>query len=104
MNKPKTKKCPKCNGKGEIYLPSTYPPTSRENRLATCRHCGGTGRLMNPLKPGDRARKIGGSYQADGTIVAVFTTLAGNERVVFEFCEPKGLLHIFNLTQVEKLP
>ena len=58
---------------------------------------------MTKLKIGDRARKIGGSYQADGTIVAVFTTLSGKERVVFEFDEPKGMLHIFGTEQIEIL-
>lgn len=45
--KPKTIKCPKCKGKGEVYLPSTYPPrpmsdVGKEN----CDHCGGTGKLI----------------------------------------------------------
>jgi len=47
------------------------------------------------------ARKIGGSYQADGYIVSRFTTTAGAERVVFEFNEPKGMLHIFTPEQIE---
>lgn len=45
--------------------------------------------MKNDLKPGTRVRKIGGSYQADGTVVAVFKTLSGEERVVFEFDEPR---------------
>ncbi len=48
-----------------------------------------------------RARKVGGSYQANGTIVATFKTLAGEARVVFEFDEPKGMLHIFGEAQIE---
>lgn len=56
------------------------------------------------LKSGDRARKFGGSYQADGTIVAVFKTRAGKDRVVFEFDEPEGMLHIFTTEQVIQLP
>jgi len=48
------------------------------------------------------ARKIGGSYQADGYIVSRFTTTAGAERVVFEFNEPKGMLHIFTPEQIEE--
>jgi len=55
------------------------------------------------LKPTE-ARKIGGSYQADGYIVSRFTTTAGAERVVFEFNEPKGMLHIFSAYQVEVKP
>ena len=42
-----------------------------------------------------RAKKIG-SYEASGTIVSEFKTLAGETRYVFEFDEPAGLLHIFN--------
>lgn len=47
------------------------------------------------------ARKIGGSYEADGHVVARFKTLAGAERLVFEFAEPAGLLHIFRPDQVQ---
>lgn len=47
-----------------------------------------------------RAWKIGGSYQASGYIVAIFTTTAGLTRYVFEFDTPKGMLHIFNTEQV----
>jgi len=50
------------------------------------------------------ARKIGGSYQADGAVVARFQTRAGLERVVFEFNEPKGMLHIFTPEQIEMKP
>ena len=52
----------------------------------------------------NRARKVGGSYQAVGTIVSRFHTNSGLERVVFEFDEPKGLLHIFSPDQLEPLP
>ena len=55
------------------------------------------------LKPTE-ARKIGGSYQADGYIISRFTTTAGAERVVFEFIEPKGMLHIFTPEQIEVKP
>lgn len=47
-----------------------------------------------------RARKIGGSYQAAGTVVSEFRTLAGEQRFVFEFDEPKGMLHIFGPQQI----
>ena len=47
-----------------------------------------------------RARKVGGSYQADGTVIAEFTTLDGLPRVVFEFDEPRGMLHIFSPDQI----
>lgn len=48
-----------------------------------------------------RAKKIGGSYQAEGTIVSTFATLAGETRHVFEFDQPTGMLHIFGPGQVE---
>lgn len=50
-----------------------------------------------------KARKIGGSYEAEGHVVAEFKTLAGNLRVVFEFDNPPGLLHIFNFDQIVSL-
>lgn len=46
------------------------------------------------------ARKVGGSYEADGWVVARFTTRAGAERVVFEFEAIPGMLHIFASEQV----
>lgn len=48
-----------------------------------------------------RAKKVGGSYQAEGTIVSTFATLAGETRHVFEFDQPAGMLHIFGPGQVE---
>lgn len=49
-----------------------------------------------------RARKVGGSYQHTGTVVAEFTTVEGAPRVVFEFDPPvNGMLHIFNYSQIE---
>lgn len=49
---------------------------------------------------GQRAEKVGGSYQATGTIVGDFTTNAGKRRVVFEFDAPTGMLHIFDPAQL----
>lgn len=54
------------------------------------------------LKAGDAAYKVGGSYQASGTIVSAFKTKAGELRYVFEFDNPAGMLHIFGPTQVIK--
>lgn len=51
-----------------------------------------------------RATKIGGSYQADGTVVSEFVTTAGLRRCVFEFDTPKGMLHIFSMEQITPLP
>lgn len=53
------------------------------------------------LKVGDRARKVGGSYQATGTILAIFITRDEEQRFVFDFDEPPGLLHIFGPAQIE---
>ena len=36
---------------------------------------------------GDRARKVGGSYQATGTIRAVFLTRNSEQRFVFDFVD-----------------
>lgn len=58
---------------------------------------------MNPdvFEVGSPVRKIGGSYQATGTIRASFQTRNGQQRYVFDFDEPPGLLHIFNHEQLE---
>lgn len=48
-----------------------------------------------------KARKVGGSYQAEGHVVCTFKTLGGLERHVFEFDQPAGMLHIFNPQQIE---
>lgn len=50
---------------------------------------------------GDEVRKVGGSYQAEGSIVGVVVTTSDEVRYVFEFFEPKGMLHIFNEQQLE---
>lgn len=54
-----------------------------------------------PIYTGDKVRKIGGSYQATGTIKAVFEADDGSKRYVFRFDNPPGLLHIFNEKQLE---
>lgn len=56
-----------------------------------------------PLKfnNGDRVRKVGGSYQADGIIVGIAVTTTGDVRYVFEFEQYPGMLHIFNEGQLE---
>jgi hypothetical protein len=52
--------------------------------------------------PGDRVRKVGGSYQAEGKIVAAWISEDdGQPRYVFRFNLPNGMLHIFNETQLE---
>lgn len=48
-----------------------------------------------------RVRKIGGSFQHTGTVVAEFTTTGDERRIVLEFDEPvKGMLHIYRPDQV----
>lgn len=54
-----------------------------------------------PFTVGDLVRKVGGSYSANGTIRAAFLTRDGNQRYVFEFDEPQGMLHIFNHDQLQ---
>ena len=50
---------------------------------------------------GDRVRKVGGSYQAEGFIVGIAITTTGDVRFVFEFEQFPGMLHIFNEGQLE---
>lgn len=59
--------------------------------------------IRTKLNLGDRARKVGGSYQAEGVVVSVFFTSAGAERYVFEFDSPNGMLHIFGPAQLESM-
>lgn len=49
---------------------------------------------------GDRVRKVGGTYQAEGIIVGVAVTTTGDVRYVFEFEQYPGMLHIFNEGQL----
>ncbi len=46
------------------------------------------------FKIGDKVKKIGGDYQYEGTVVAVFTKLSGKTRLIVE--DSRGLLFIFN--------
>jgi hypothetical protein len=54
---------------------------------------------MSELKVGMKVHKLSG-YAFDSTVVAVFTNLAGDERVVCELDQIPGLLHIFSPSQV----
>lgn len=51
--------------------------------------------------PGQRAVKVGGSYQAAGVIMSVFPADDGTPRYVFRFDNPPGLLHIFSDKNLE---
>jgi hypothetical protein len=56
------------------------------------------------LKVNDKVEKIGGSFQHFGTVVAIFTTTLGQERIVLEFDKPvAGMLHIYRPDQVRKV-
>jgi hypothetical protein len=47
-------------------------------------------------------RKVGGSFQHTGTVVAEFQTTAGEPRIVLEFDAPvAGMLHVYRPDQVE---
>jgi hypothetical protein len=50
---------------------------------------------------GDRVRKVGGTYQAEGIIVGIAITTTGDVRYVFEFEQFPGMLHIFNEGQLQ---
>ena len=51
---------------------------------------------------GRRVRKVGGSFQHTGTVVADFRTTAGERRLVLEFDPPvAGMLHVYRPDQVE---
>jgi len=50
---------------------------------------------------GDRVRKTGGTYEADGIIVGIAVTTTGQVRYVFEFEQFPGMLHIFNEGQLQ---
>ncbi|MCB1768652.1 MAG: hypothetical protein KDJ31_02965 [Candidatus Competibacteraceae bacterium] len=55
------------------------------------------------FKVDEHVRKVGGSYQATGTIKSAFLADDGTARYVFRFDNPPGLLHIFNEGNLEKI-
>lgn len=58
---------------------------------------------IKKLKVGDVVIKAKG-YHFPGTIRAVFETARGDVRVVVEFWNDTGLLHIFNEDQIDIQP
>lgn len=57
--------------------------------------------MGSKLNVEQRAKKVGGSYQAEGIIKAKFLADDNTWRYVFRFDNPPGLLHIFNEKQLE---
>ena len=59
---------------------------------------------MTDLRCGSRVQKIKG-YKWPGVVVSVFTTLAGQTRIVVECTVPEvaGALHIYNPEQLERI-
>ena len=55
------------------------------------------------FRVGDKVEKVGGSYQAEGIIAAAFKTRKGENRYVFDFDDPEGILHIFGEKQLEPI-
>ena len=51
---------------------------------------------------GKQVKKVGGSFQHTGVVVAEFTTTDGEPRIVLEFDAPvAGMLHVYRPDQVE---
>lgn len=60
--------------------------------------------MTNEIKLPKRVRKVGGSFQHTGTVIAEFNTVAGEHRIVLEFDPPVGgMLHVYRPDQVEEL-
>lgn len=58
---------------------------------------------MSVLINGDKVRKVGGTYEAEGTIAGTVITSRGDVRYVFEFDAFPGMLHIFNESQLKRI-
>jgi len=114
------------DGDGETLASSAAPavrePLTDARKLCTCDGAGrgpgracvvqAGGRLGDLWKCAKSAapavprhvRKIGGSFQHTGTVVAEFRTLAGESRIVLEFDAPvAGMLHVYRPDQVESI-
>ena len=98
--------CADCFAKIMNYLPNLQTIFWNEQSKNSCETLGYKNEqvIIPTQKAFYPARKVGGAYQANGAVVSEFKTIAGNDRVVFEFSEPSGMLHIFNPSQIERMP
>jgi dCMP deaminase len=92
--------CASCFGKIMTNLPAVKTIYFSERSKNSCRMIGCNAECIAPFTPNWPASKVGGSYQAAGTIISEFNTKAGNKRVVFEFDDYPGMLHIFTPKQI----
>lgn len=98
--------CADCFAKIMTYLPNVETIYWNEESKNSCRMIGCDSQQVATTTQMAfyPARKVSGAYQANGNVVSEFQTIAGNDRVVFEFSEPSGMLHIFNPSQIERMP
>ena len=55
------------------------------------------------MQPGTKARKVGGKFEANGTIVAAWTDPDdGKPRYAFRFDFPAGMTHFYTAEQVRE--
>lgn len=58
---------------------------------------------MEMMQPGTRARKVGGKFEANGTIVAAWIDPDdGKPRYAFRFDFPAGMTHFYTAEQVRE--
>lgn len=52
---------------------------------------------------GDRVHKVGGNYEAYGTVLCTGVTSLGKTLVLFEFDSIPGMVHLFGESQLEHI-
>ncbi len=58
---------------------------------------------MSMMQPGTKARKVGGKFEANGTIVAAWVDPDdGKPRYAFRFDFPAGMTHFYTAEQVRE--
>jgi hypothetical protein len=57
--------------------------------------------VSESFNKGDKVRKVGGNYQAYGTVVCTGVTSLGKTLVLFEFDSIPGMVHLFGEAQLE---